>query len=714
MAISIKQISVKNLGPITNISFDLGKFNLIYGHNETGKTFLTEFLLSSLFKDASNWSLRNVHGQGRLTLMGLEPNAVSFSPESKKKLEDYWQHQERGLPLNFARLLVVRGGQPALSPNSAGGVGRQVLKRAVSDDMMIEQVLNRIGSKTIQQSKIIGHEIEGDKRGNLKRRIECRENWQQRKALLNRVHTEYSGGSVHRLETEKEDIESALAVQEKAKRHHAYCIHQHLIKVMNEREKFDENDIRILREKINREEELRASLEEVDEKIKKQEPIFEHLPWLEQAVNIWTQLSLGNAKEGGLVAPILGTFFMLLSLVISAWGTLFFERQGSQSGSLISIGISFVLFFAAIGILWYWYWRVKQWMKHIVNTDERREIEVGFKNRFGKDLHGLTDLRSKYDEVKSVKIQVATLIEQMRKDEDQQKACIQAIRNLFRALIGKSDIPYEDWKENLIKIEDKCAELDSKIKDCELTLSSLGVDEQNYIRANPNITYDRSKEKCLQETLSQLNDELVEARKNLAELESSVRTITHDLVGTPWGTLIFHLQEACDQAEEDYRSETAYILAGIGLTNILDKVRQEEDEKIDRALQSPEVKSALSMITNHYDGLSLVEETISVDGEFGQFNLDALSTGAREQVQIALRIGLAKRISHGEPLFMILDDAFQHSDWIRRGRLFDQVLGMVKSGWQILYLTMDDHIRDLANQLGNKILGDEFRSFILN
>jgi uncharacterized protein YhaN len=50
-----------------------------------------------------------------------------------------------------------------------------------------------------------------------------------------------------------------------------------------------------------------------------------------------------------------------------------------------------------------------------------------------------------------------------------------------------------------------------------------------------------------------------------------------------------------------------------------------------------------------------------------------------------------------ETAFIILDDAFQHSDWIRREYSIDSIIRLAKNDWQIIYLSMDDHIRDLFN-----------------
>ena len=90
-----------------------------------------------------------------------------------------------------------------------------------------------------------------------------------------------------------------------------------------------------------------------------------------------------------------------------------------------------------------------------------------------------------------------------------------------------------------------------------------------------------------------------------------------------------------------------------------------------------------------------------------------MSTGAREQVFLALRLGFASISMKDNTAFLILDDAFQHSDWDRRKNLIAETLRLVKTGWQVFYFAMDDHIRDLFLEAGGE-LGDRFRSLELS
>jgi uncharacterized protein YhaN len=144
------------------------------------------------------------------------------------------------------------------------------------------------------------------------------------------------------------------------------------------------------------------------------------------------------------------------------------------------------------------------------------------------------------------------------------------------------------------------------------------------------------------------------------------------------------------------------------VNEVLADVRTHEDEKIRSGLKAPAVMTSLRQITDHYESLDLEGDQLVVSDPYGDYPLPGLSTGAQEQVLLAVRMGFASMLAGGQPLFLILDDAFQHSDWVRRERLVEEVVRLAKDGWQVTYLTMDDHLRDLFRKAGKKEFGEAF------
>lgn len=86
-----------------------------------------------------------------------------------------------------------------------------------------------------------------------------------------------------------------------------------------------------------------------------------------------------------------------------------------------------------------------------------------------------------------------------------------------------------------------------------------------------------------------------------------------------------------------------------------------------------------------------------------RFPAEALSRGARDQLALAVRLALVRRLL-GEPGFLILDDAFLTSDASRREALAAAIADLASEGWQILYFTFDPALRDRLAQLDAKVI----------
>jgi len=140
---------------------------------------------------------------------------------------------------------------------------------------------------------------------------------------------------------------------------------------------------------------------------------------------------------------------------------------------------------------------------------------------------------------------------------------------------------------------------------------------------------------------------------------------------------------------------------------VIKVLRKGEDSKLLAGLKSKEVQEPLFQLTNRYKNINLEEEKLIVSDQFHDFPIAELSRGAQEQILLALRIGFATKIASKDSLFLILDDAFQYSDWQRRILLMDKIVQLAKEGWQIIYFTMDDHIRRLFDEAG-KAFGAEY------
>ena len=201
MNIRIEQIKVRRDGPLRD-DFELkcADLNLIHGANETGKSYLVECLIKSLFKTtgkiAQPWVIRPWKLREQVSVSGvsgLEETPVVFKPSSKEKLDTLWHVAEHELPENLAHLLVVKQGETWLSPagDAEDGVGMDVLRNFLSGEKLLEGLENRI-PKTLRSASINAGQIEGSARGEIKERATLKKQLESLDALLDQCNIKSS------------------------------------------------------------------------------------------------------------------------------------------------------------------------------------------------------------------------------------------------------------------------------------------------------------------------------------------------------------------------------------------------------------------------------------------------------------------------------------------------------------------------------------------
>ena len=305
-----------------------------------------------------------------------------------------------------------------------------------------------------------------------------------------------------------------------------------------------------------------------------------------------------------------------------------------------------------------------------------------------------------------------TVMEDLEAEVDNLNKLQDQIRILFHNLTGAIPEP-EIWSDNIRKLVRAREELQEQLNHKELELVALGVSEADYLHEPAAVEYHKLEIEVLQDQLAKAEAVLAEKTNELNSLKQQISGITRDDISTSWDSLIQNLQKKREDTSADYRNETAKIIAGILVNQQLDLIRAEEEEKIREKLESPLVCQAIYDVTGRYKGVHYDNGAISLSDEFGQFPLANLSTGAREQVLLGLRLGFASHLLGKDRLFLLLDDAFQHADWTRRELLLDKMINLAKSGWQITYFTMDDHIRDLFETKGQAHFPGEYRYYEL-
>jgi hypothetical protein len=690
MSIRIVEIAVSRLGPLEQgISFKPGLFNLVFGKNEKGKTCLVEFLVRSLFRNAKDWSLRDFKGTGRIMVEGLEGKVQSFSPTSSKKIEDFWEAGNAGLPADFSRLLVVKGAEADLARS---GVDKTAIARFLSGVGLLDRILNpKVISKTIQSARLENGIILGEAKGEIKDRNQIEEQLKWLDTLFDQIDKGYSGGLPKKLSDEREAVEAELGELSKAKRHLAFLISEAMKALEKEKGAINEGQVKELRRKVFEYQQKTGDLKRWRIKQAAAEKRSLYYEWLKSARDQYNGI-LHEQKSAS------GTPWQISALVL-ALASAALMLAGRRVWALILLALALVC-----GVL-YWL-SARASVRIAVRSRELEALRHGFETRFDATLSNQADLDAMLGKIGPDFSESAFLKKQIAEGEKDLESLGGEIVSGFSRLSGKAVEP-ASWSTMLDATEDGLKTLSEGITDKRVEHGKLKVNEGQYEKNDPGTHYNEEREKELTDRMKQIDTDLADIHKKLEDLKQKICHETKDDISISWPDLIGRLKTKRDEVSKACRDRTAEMLAKIAVVQTAETLRKDENAKIEAGLGSPMVKNLLKSMTRRYDRLSLDGERLRAGDAYQEFDFSDLSTGAREQVLLALRVGFASMLSKRDKLFLVLDDAFQYSDWDRREGLVETAAGLAKQGWQIFYFTMDDHIRGLFDARG-KEFGEEY------
>jgi hypothetical protein len=691
MPVSIDEIQIRNLGPLDRLTFHPARINLIYGQNEMGKTFLVEFLIASLFRNVKSYGLRDLAGQGRVWLKGLEKNRVAFGPGSSGKLDDYLAGDMPGLPPDFSRLLVVKGAEVNLA-----GTGRHtdksVIKGFLSGQDLLERKIGKI-NKTVQEIRLEQGVIHGPRRNPLKEREERENQLRRIDRLMEQIDAEYSGGPRKLLEEEKNRIAQEMDLQERARRYSAGRLFQEIQNLERDKNRIDTERLKQIRELLGRRGHLTREQKEKKEALDIAGKKSLHYTWLKQARVVYEKTLMGETAKP---RPWMGVLTLAAAL-LSALLLLFRIHEGAGAALVL------VIVFASL------YLRQSQ---RIRGREEMRGERIGlereFKERTGKDLSGLPLLEAELDEQTEAHSRMTLLKDQVRKNVQDAGRVDQEIQNVMEALAGE---PADARRapQFLKDLEARYRDLEMAIQEKKVDLARLQVESGNYEKNDPGTRFSYKRKEELESKNRRVTEKIQAEKYRLDALKQDICRETGDDINVDWETLVDHLSMHRDGVVLDFRQKTAEILGQWSVFQTCLDLRKGEDARLEQALQSPVVLEPMKKMTGRYEKVRFQEENLMVSDSLGEFPLGSLSTGAREQVLLAMRMGLSNRLFQAQgPFFLILDDAFQYSDWSRRELLVNHVFQMAEMEWQVFYLTMDDHLRKLFEKAG-AALGKDFK-----
>ncbi len=259
----------------------------------------------------------------------------------------------------------------------------------------------------------------------------------------------------------------------------------------------------------------------------------------------------------------------------------------------------------------------------------------------------------------------------------------------------------ENWENRIKKLINEKQKLNEKVKEKEGELKGLGVIEDEYLIDDPGYIFSSEEMEKTEKELEKVKESIDTLNKELNDLRTKIASVINGDPLWPWPEILNGLYKKIEAKREELKRREASLIAQILLAEVIKELDREETEKVEEVIHSPQVGEMLNRFTRKYNQIYRLQssdgqtDVLGVSDGTSEFVLADLSTGAREQVMLALRIAFIEKIFKKTRCFLILDDAFQHSDYERRATIVDTLVDLANLGWQIFYLTMDDHIRDL-------------------
>ncbi len=675
--VRITNIKVMGRGPVALFDEEIGPLTLIYSLNEAGKTSIAEALISSLFKPSCFLRTDNFQGGAcEITVEGIKEKPMIFTPSSKKKLEDYFRKWDEYLPGSLARLLYVRA---AKADFSSGGSSRwEDLRQLLSGEKILDGIERNL-PKERKYACVENGIITGQRRARSKRvqkelypaLDEVDKFYEEMQAL--------SSGELKSLQKEAEKKRERLDKLEQARRYEAFRIGRRLEELEKSSRALDSEKVDYISEKVMRLKQLHKSIEDKKAEIGLLEKDLTGFSWLKSAKEIYLREKLKKKKKY-LYLPML---FLAVAFAGSA--------AGIMQIAIISIALTFLSF-----------------VYFLINPAELSgsilfELKKDYRERYGEKI-SITSIDSKIKEYEIKDNKLRELEGQYAADKDEAAGLTEQLNLKFEAAgIEKSDIQ-SAWKE----IKRKHDEIDMEKASALSRLETLDVKPADYVEENPGIKYSYEEEKTLSLEIDSLRQKIGKIKEKMENEKSRLESFLNvSGRGYTQGHLMEMLKEKEDEIISEIKGFTAELAASAVLEEVLGELRDRQRKAVLERLNNPSISRYLKKITSVYSSLGEIGGRIVVfSDENGAppYYLDNMSTGAKQQVLMALRCTLAAQISP-RPMFFILDDAFQYSDWERRPEMVEMSVSLVRQGWQVIYFTMDNHIRDLFLEMGKGIEG---------
>jgi len=687
----IKRIRVREYGPLRSFSLEPGDLDIVFGLNEAGKTALVEVLAYVLFKKTSA-NLR--YDKPVDAVIEIEEDGRTYTlPTKRLSIE---------LPVgDVANLMYVQASESTVFGDRGtrfwDGVKSMLSKvdAGIPFTRLDEYIFAAVDLQPVKEEWTRAKQIEID---DERMRKEALGVYLEKIGEMGKKETELSGlvGRNDFVKKQIEEINQYKAFrnyQELVRLHDSYAeakttaqeYERYKHDYLNEWQKLDiERRTRLGEGQKVREIETEAK--DLERKERVLQDIDRYI--IDEGLNT---CCAGAAKPAGVPSLVLPVIIVLLAAVAAAFS--FANRMLRPPSLILLAGALLLLMFVAYRRRAaermsvdrkYWLERAKKVFPDIGNIDELPE-------RIGKNQEELIRTKTRIEEKERIigRMKTARSID-----------VIDGEISLLRAKTGLAEIADLE-----VKLSEK-RNLENELNKLATRLS--GFLQENDPRKWERMINERKTMKPGREPDLSVERDLTAEKTNIQhridELTRTIRLfrdVEQARVNVSDDRTAFIEFDALDRKLRDYGLEKE---AALKAREILRSMSSELDEFIGGILHGKDSLSEfIGSITNRYHRVLVENENFIIEDNSGRrYALDNLSSGTKDQLLFCFRMAVLSRV-YPKGAFMILDDAFIFADWQRRERLARLVRDFVQQGNQVLYLTSDDHTRDLFAGHGARV-----------
>ena len=688
----IKRIRIKGYGPIREFMIEPGLFEVVFGLNETGKTALVELLALVLFrKTAAN--LR--YEKPKSAAIDVEYNGDIYSlPEKRVDLE---------MPVgDVANLMYVQASESTLfGPRSEtrfwDGIKAMLSKigTGVTFTKLDEYIFEAVDLQPVKAEWKRSKQADIE---NILQRKEALGSYIEKIAEIGKKESELT-----KLAATSSAVKKRIEEIDQYKKYSNYAelvrLHNKYREAKTGAQDYERYKYEYLKEwqKLSMERETRSGeskkVKEIEGEVKKLEHDVTSLQGVDDYVTKEGLKDYANRGEvqKRLPAMTIPSVMVLLGICFAVLGMF----------DLLPLLPTLLFLAGAVSAFVYMLYRRSALKK--VMADSRDYLEKA--KRVFPEIGSLDELRDRIDEFQQELTTKKVLVEEKKRiiehlGSARPSDLIEKEISFLRSKTGLAEL--KDLEEKLIekkRIDDELSRLDVRLTELlhekDPKKWERLIDEQKVKRPakEPDVSIYRDLVEE-QGTLQNMIDDLTRDIKLFREVEQARVDVSDDHAA-------FVEFEDLKRRLNDYALEKEAALAA---REILREMSGELDDFIEDILCGKDSLSQyFNAVTERYVSVNVEDENFVVEDNSGkEYALDNLSSGTQDQLLMCFRMAALMKI-YAKGAFMILDDAFIFADWQRRERLAKLLEDFVKKGNQVIYLTSDDHTRDLLVGYGARV-----------